>query len=400
MDIVIDSSNYMGDREYELVQSCKKFMSDFNNVQVRYVYNPFTDRKIKKGTSTYTSLYHQVKKYLENLDDEEFHSPIHIKELYIDIVSPRSNNLIIDHRLSKNVLETDTISKDWYKKVEKKLKIIAKTTDESENILCDYWIFFTPLENITDEELEMKKMKWIQNNPELYSFLDHYKPEVFQTKFICKHLYQYQFVFHQFTEWLQHTCELFIKKSFESFSSTIPIDNRYPVAMISLWIYQPLIFHARKFIKKNNKVIQEFIMKKPVKQVKLSSRHVSSFLIAYFIFKTKIEHLEKVKLDYQTYFEKYLKEGLEFIDKENILYRPYYKQSITEFLQGRIRPYRYTNVTFTNLELFDKLIYRLENPNKPPLEEITIDDSQDSEEDEEDSPKQSTKESKEEIMDE
>lgn len=362
--------------EYETVQACKKFMADFNDINVRYVYNPFTDRKVKKGSSTFVTLYNQVKSYLENLDDEEFHSPIKIENVLIDRVPAREVRST-DKYLSKNVLETDTINHEWFKKVEKKLKVISESKSESpeESFNINYWKYDTPFVMIHNDELEIRMVKWIQSNPELYSFIDYYKPEVFKHKYLMKHLVNSQYNFTQFTTWLQYTCDIFIKKTFERHNTGIPNEYRYAVSMILLWIYQPFIMNARKFIKKNKKKIEEFMRKIPNSQLKINKQQVCSIILAHFIRATKVEDLEKISNDNETYFENCLKEILDIITKENILTRPYYKQLLTEFLSGRIRPYRYTNVRFSDLENFDKIVEYLENPPKSKEKMIEINES-------------------------
>jgi hypothetical protein len=364
--------------EYEIVQACKKFMTDFNDINVRYVYNPFTGRKMKKGSSTFVTIFNQVKRYLENLDDEEFHSPIKIENVRVDRVPAREVKST-DKYLSKNVLETDRINHEWFKKVEKKLKLVSESKSESpeESFNITSWKYDTHFVMIQNDELEIRIVKWIQSNPELYSFIDYYKPEVFKHKYIMKHLVNSQYNFTQFTTWLQYTCDIFIKKTFERHNTAIPNEYRYAVSMILLWIYQPFVMNARKFIKKNKRMIEEFMRKIPNTQLKINKQQLCSIILAYFIRATKVEDLEKINSDSDSdrYFENCLNKALDEIKKENILTRPYYRQLLTEFLSGRIRPYRYTNVRFSNLENFDKIMEYLENPPKPKEQVIEINES-------------------------
>lgn len=354
------------DYDYELVESCKKFMKDFNDVRIRHLYNPFTDRRVKKGSSTFGTIYHQVKRYLEGLDEEEFHSPLKIDNFKVDIVPGRS---IIeqDKNLIRNVLETDRVDDQWHKRVAKKLKAFSesKDIDVDEGFNLATWKYESPVMSISDEDLEVLKMKWIQNHPELYSFLDIYKPEVFKNKYILKHLLPQQYVYHQFVQWLQTCSDTFLKKSYEPYSLTIPNEKRYPVSMIMFWIYHPLILQVRKYLKKQKKKIDEMFQKKPVTQVKITKQQLSSVFLAFFIRSVKVEDLEKIKLNYDDYFEKTFNEAVQMIERENIISRPGYRQLFTDFMASRIRPYRYTNVRFSDLENFDKIVRFLETPPRP-----------------------------------
>jgi hypothetical protein len=351
--------------EYELVECCKKFMKDFNDVSKQYVYNPFTDRKVKKGSSTYGTIYHQVKRYLENLDDEEFHSPLKINDFKVDIV-PASEMRNRDIYLSRNVLATDRVDNDWHKKFAKKLRVFSECKeiiiDEGFNLTT--WKYDSPIMSINDDDFEGLKMKWIENNPELYSFLDVYKPELFKNKYLMKHLLPNEFNYNQFTQWLQTSADSFLRKTYESYSSTIANEKRYPVSMIMFWIYQPLILHARKYLKKHKKKIDDMIQKKPLTQVKITKQQLSSVILAFFIRSTKVENLEKIKSNYELYFENTLKDAIQMIERENIISRPGYRQLFTEFMAARIRPYRYTNLKIGDLENFDKIVGYLNNPPK------------------------------------
>jgi hypothetical protein len=370
--------------EYELVEACKKFMKDFNNVSVRYVYNPFTDRKVKKGSSTYTSIYFQVKKYLEGLDDEEYHSPLKIDVFKVDVVQGRQE-IARDPHLSKNVLEKDRVDNDWPKRLAKRFKAIAdhKEIVINEGFNLTTWKYDSPIYSINDEDLEILKMKWIQNHPEVYSFIDTYKPEVFQMKFLVKHLVSHDYHYAQFSQWLQISADVFIRKTYESYTSSIPNERRYPVSIILFWIYQPFIFQARKFLKKHKKDLDDMIQKKPANHVKISKQQLSSIFLAFFIRSAKVEDLDKIKVNYQEYFENTMKEAIELINRENMISRPGFRQLFTEFMAARIRPYRYTNIRFGDLENFDKIVELLENPQKPINKDLELEDEPEDEETEE-----------------
>ena len=350
--------------EYELVESCKKFMRDFHDVSIRYVYNPFTDRRVKKGSSTYISIYHQVRRYLESLDDEEYHSPLKINDFKIDIVPAREGR-VQDPYLSRNVLETDRIDNEWHKRLSNKMKGISESKEVvGDGLNLSTWKYDSPIMSIKDDDLDILKMKWIQNHPELYSFLDIYKPEVFKNKYLTKHLVSHDFNYNQFSQWLQTSADIFLRKTYESYSTTIPNERRYPVSVIMFWIYQPLIFQARKYLKKHKKDLDELIQKKPANQVKITKQQLSSVILAFFIRSAKVENLEQIKTNYELYFEKTMIEAIQMINRDNIISRPGYRQLFTDFMAARVRPYRYTNIRFGDLENFDKIVDYLDNPQK------------------------------------
>ena len=351
--------------DYELVQECKKFLIYHNDTSLRSVYNPFSNRRIKKGSATYIQIYTQVKRYLENLDDEEFHSPLKIDTFHVDIVPPKEQKSI-DKYLTKNVLESDRICNDWYKKVEEKIKKLSDSKEEvDENggeFQLKYWKYDSPICGISDNELEIKQTKWILSNPELYSFLDYYKPEVFKNKYLMKHLFLRDINFKSFVESLQTACDIYLRKSYGSSYLSIPTEQMYPVMIIMLWIYQPFILNARKYMKKNKNKIVDYIQRKPNNTVKLNKQQICSYILGYFIRSTKIEDLDKIKMDYDSYFSTKLNESFTLMDVEHIVSRGHFRLLLTDFLSNRIRPYRYTPVKYGCLENFDKIVEYLDKP--------------------------------------
>lgn len=356
--------------EYETVLSCKKFMKEHFDVAVRQLYNPFTGRKIKKGSSTYSTLYGEVKKYLENIDDEEYHTPLKIKNFIVDIVPPSGR--VIDKILCKNVSDSDTIDVDWYKKVEKKFKAVSQTkctTADIENNM-ETWKYDSGNMLCDEKEFDVMKEKWINSNIELYSFLDHYKPEIFKHKYLMKHLFQHNYSKDHFINHIRILCNIYLNKTYDT-STSIKPEHRYPVTMIGLWFYQPLIAIARKYLKKNKKKMEDFIVKSPqissYQRTKFTYKDLSSIILAYMISSVKIEELKSFDKN-DVHMEKLFREAVEFIRKENILNRVVYRQVFTDFIASRIRPYRWTNVKFNDLENFDKVIEYLENPKKNTIE--------------------------------
>jgi hypothetical protein len=349
--------DYQHECEYETVQACKKFIRDFNDVQIRNVLNPFTNRKIKKGSSTFSSVYLQVRQYLQNLDDEEFHSPLKIENLRVDIV-PASQLRMTDPYLSKNVLSTDKIDMNWGETLEKRFKKIGESKEEKvEDFNLSNWKYDGIL-YIRNDDFEDAKMKWINLNPEVYSFLDSYKPQVFENKYIMNNLICHEYQLDYFSTWLQYIADNYLRKVIDSKY----LEKRYPIIMIMLWIYQPFILNARKFLKKKKASIESYLQSKPTNRVKITKQHLESIILAFFIKNTKIENLEKVKVDYETYFTNYLTEAYKFIEEKNILYRSDYGVLFTDYLTSRIRRFRYTSVRFFDLENFDKIVQYLNEP--------------------------------------
>jgi hypothetical protein len=355
---------------FELAQRCQKFMELHHDLTITKVINPFSERPIKKGSSTYYNVYTQVRKYLSSLDDEEYHSPIKGLEIIpheipplLDVQSPERN---------LNQVETqDEILIDWHKKLDKKLeKLKTEKIEKNDEDRYLNYKYDEPIMTVfvNDQDFENKKRLWIERNIELYSFLDHYKPEIFENKYITKHLIIYNYTnMDEFTQWLSKCCETFLVKRYDQPYHTNPSLNnyqRFPTSLINLWIYQPFIESARKYLKKNKSKIIQYLETKPVHEIKLKKQHFSSLIISYFLSKTPITQLEKVKKNYDEYFDYQLKEFFKFTDKEKIYNRAYYAMILTDFLGNRIKPYRNTSMKFEDLEHFDIIVKHLNDPPK------------------------------------
>jgi len=360
--------------EYEIVEACKKFMKDCEDISKTRVTNPWSSKSIKKYGNTYYKIYQDVKKYLNSLDEEEFHSPIRGVEIIVDKVAPCSE-YPVDYHLNKT-MQGDVVLDNWHLKIEKNLEIIEKDEvvqeieDQKSKILN--WKYDSLILNITDEELERKKLRWIERNIQLYSFLDVYKPEVFQNKYLMKHLTSLDFNFTNFTNYLHYICDLFLTKRYDSGSNVIPPEHRHAPAMIMLWIYHPFIVQARKYLAKNKKKIESFVKSKPENTVKITKTHISSLILASFIINAKVEELENIKKDYDAYFDKIMTASFRKFESDGILGRIGYRTLLTYFLANRIRPYRYTDITFTDLENFDVIIDGLDNKPRPPPEQTKV----------------------------
>lgn len=353
--------------EYEIVEACKKFLKDCEDSAKTRVVNPWTSKTIKKYGTTYFKIYTDVKKYLNSVDEEEFHSPIRGVELLIQKVPPANLN-VVDYHLTKKI-KNDKICENWHLKVEKNLKDLeihesAQEIEEQKSKITN-WKYDSPIMNVNNEELNRRKERWMERNIQLYSYLDVYKPEVFEHKYLLKHLTCFDYNFTNFTNYLHYNCDLFLTKRYES-SSHINPEQRYAPAMIMLWIYHPIILNGRKFLNKHKKRLETYIKCKPENTIKLAKQHISSLLLTCFILNAKIEQLEEIKKDYENYFEKIMTESLRKFEREGILGRIGYRTLFTNFLANRIRPYRYTDFTFGDLETFDAIIDGLDDKPKPP----------------------------------
>jgi hypothetical protein len=350
--------------EYEIVEACKKFLKDCEDSSKTRVLNPWTSKAIKKYGSTYFKIYQDVKKYLNSVDEEEFHSPIRGVELLIQKVAP----LEIypeDYHLCKKESK-DIVLNNWHTKVLNNLKDWEKKESnlevEQSRIRISNWKYDSLLINFDESQMQNKMNRWIENNIQLYSFLDYYKPELFQNKYLSKHLICFNYNFTNFTNYLHYNCDLFLTKRYESSVTVIPTEQRYAPAMIMIWIYHPLIHNGRKFLSKHKKRLETFIKSKP--SIKIAKQHISSLLLASFIVNAKVENLEEIKKDYDTYFDKIMTESLRKYEREGILGRIAYRTLLTNFLANRIRPYRYTDFTFSELENFDQIIQGLNEPER------------------------------------
>lgn len=356
--------------EYEIVEACKKFLKDCEDPSKIRLLNPWTSKSIKKYGSTYFKIYQDVKKYLKSVDEEEFHSPIRGVELLVEKVSPQEI-YPEDYHLCKKELK-DVILDSWHLKIEKNLQDLEKKESilelEHTKTKISNWKYDSLLINFNDTQMKTKMERWIERNIQLYSFLDVYKPEVFQNKYLSKHLICFDYNFNYFTNYLHHNCDLFLTKRYEP-TCTLPSEQRYAPAMIMLWIFHPIIQNGRKFLSKHKKRLETFIKSKPENTIKIAKQHLSSLLLTSFIFNAKVESLEQIKKDYDTYFEKIMNDSLRKFDNERILGRIAYRTLLTNFLGNRIRPYRYTDFTFNELENFDLIVKRLDEP------EITTEDS-------------------------
>lgn len=364
-----NQNNEYVETNFELAQRCQKFLELHHDLTVTRLYNPFTERIIKKGGATYFGVYSQVRRYLQSLDDEEFHSPIKELQIVSYEVPPILDENRSPERYLTDIPTNDTILVDWYKKLEGKLEKLKtqKNQIHTEQRYLNYKYdeaIMTKFNN--QEDFEMKKNLWIERNIELYSFLDHYKPEIFKNEYICKQLIVYNYSSKdEFIRWLPRTCETFLMKRYDQPYYTHPNLNqyqRYPTSLIHLWIYQPFILEARKFLKKHKNKIVQYISSKPTHEMKLKKQHFTSLILSFYLMKTNIEELEDVKKGYETYFDKMLIEFFRLSDRDRIYARASYAMILTDFLGNRIKPYRYTQMKYEDLEEFDKIIFNLDNP--------------------------------------
>jgi hypothetical protein len=367
--------------DYEQVVLCRKFMRDVENIDKRSVYNPFTCRVIKKGSSTYVLVYNQVKSYLEKLDDEEFHSPIKNVELVVTKVEG-VKCMELDHHLEKSLV--CNISDSFMDKVKLNLKkyISQKVQDEKSLKTNSFYSWrYDYFNNCADENYEILVNKWIQSNPELYSFIDYYKPEVLNNSYLMKHLITYDEPAKYFINYIQNCCNIFIHKIYEYGISTPKVEKRYPCGIIMLWIYKDFINESIKFLKKNCKKLSEYLESKPKTEVRLSVSAIKSIVFAWFLLHTGPDKLENVKTKYDEHFNKLLREMFLWSDRERIYAKTYYRHLFLNFMANRVKPFRYIDINYKVFSEFDQLIQFISNP-------IPVDDDTDQENDIEDNGKE------------
>lgn len=361
--------------DYEQVVLCRKFMRDVENIEKRSVYNPFTCRVIKKGSSTYVSVYHQVKRYLEKLDDEEFHSPIKNVELIVSKVEGE-RCMESDSHLDKSFV--CHISNSFMDKVKSNLKkyISQKLQDEKSLKTNSYYSWrYDYLKPCADENYEHMKTKWIHSNPELYSFIDHYKPEVFKNDYLMKHLITYDEPATYFINYIQNCCNIYINKVYEYGVPKPNVEKRYPCGIIMLWIYKDFINEAIKYMKKNCKKFAEYLESKPPTEVRLSVAAIKSIAFAWVLLHTVPEKLENVKTKYDEYFTKLVREMFQWCDRERIYAKVYFRQLFLNFMANRIKPFRYIDINYKIFSNYDELIQYISNP--IPVGDDTDQDSDD-----------------------
>jgi hypothetical protein len=357
--------------DFDMVIKCQEFMRKHQDPSLRSIVSPFSGRSIKKNGPTYNQVYLSVKKYLQNLDEEEFHSPIKTLQVIKYEVPPLLKNNSPERNLVDTQNENGIVLTDWHKKIEKKLEAFK----EKKNVIIDInerYINFRYDEPIMNtfmpdgSDFEIKKVSWMDRNIELYSLLFHYKPEIFENRYIFKHLIAFNFSsIDQFINWLPANCELFVMKRYDIPNNTGPSLNayqRYIVAIINLWIYQPFIIEMRKFLKKNKNKVKDYINSKPSHLIKLKKQHFTSLILAYTLMKTKIQDLSEIKKNYESYFVKMMSDFFKFSDEERIYNRAQFAMILTDFLGNRIRPYRFTSMKFDDLENFDIIVKNLDNP--------------------------------------
>jgi hypothetical protein len=362
------SDNYV-ETNHDLAEACREFLKKHNDSTVTRVYNPFSDRVIKKSGPTYYNVLTQAKKYLGSLDDEEYHSPIKTLQIIAKPIPPMKNEDKTPEKYLNQLVEDDVILENWVNKIEKKLEKLKEQKSSESGLENRYlsWVYDESIMNYfaSDTHFQNRKNEWINRNPELYSFLDYYKPEVFQNTYICKQLIIENYDFDTFKTYLSKTCESFVTKRYDTvyYNSvgSLTASQRYPCSLVMIWIYSSFIAEGRKFMKKkeNKEKLDKYIASKPAHMMKIKKQHFSSLIQAFFLMKTTIENIEKAKEDYSTYFDKLLKDFFVLSDKDAIFSRYYYNSILTDFLGNRLRPYRYSNIKMEDLENFDKIVQDL-----------------------------------------
>lgn len=363
--------NYI-EADYRTVELCRSFMKDYENDKILY-YNPFTGRRIKKGTSTFSSVYCMVKKYLKNLDEEEFHSPIknvtlHCKHINIESLS---NNKEEEFETNQDATNQDVIVNDWTEKAKANMKTLFLNQEKSQKEAEQRELYQWRNDLIMDlsANFETKRSEWININPELYSFLDTYKPEIFENKFLMNHIFLYDDHPSYFINYLQNSSKNFLNK--DGYGVNRPnAEKRYSPAMVMFWIYSDFLKNARKFLKKNSKKMSDYLKSKTA-LVRLNSSHLNSLSIAHFLFHTPPEKLSVANDNYEKYFEDLLKTFFTWCNAESVVSKIYYMCNFCDFMGSRIKPYRFINFHYDDISRFKEIIEYVSNP-------ITVHDEENS----------------------
>jgi len=351
--------NYI-EADYRTVELCRSFMKDYEQDKILY-YNPFSGRRIKKGTSTFSSVYCSVKKYLKNLDEEEFHSPIKNVVLQCKPASINSN-LLNSKEEEEYGINEDKIVNDWTEKAKRNMKTLFSNQEKSQKEAEKRELYQWRNDLIMDlsENFEAKRSEWMVRNPELYSFLDTYKPEVLENKFLMNHIFLYDEHPGYFITFLQTQSKNFLNKDYGYGVNRPNSDKRYSPAMVMFWIYSDFLKNARKFLKKNTKKISEYLKSKTAPR--LNTSHLNSLAIAHFLYHTPAEKLAAAKENYEKYFDDLLKTFFTWSNSESVYSKIYYQTKFCDYMGSRIKPYRYINFHYDDFARFDQIIDYVSNP--------------------------------------
>ncbi len=354
-DQTIEDNNYI-EADFRTVELCKKFIADYGDIAQTYLFNPFTQRKIKRGKSTCFDVYQKAKKYLSSLDDEEFHSPIKNVKIKIRHVDPPIYTVDDSFDINMNdnrIIEDWTIKAklncaDWIKKMEKK-----EIDDKKKELMC----WRNDIIISRDEDFEKIKENWIIRCPEIYSFLDTFKPEVLENKFLMHHVFQYDDEPKYFILFLQNHTNLFLSKDYGYGNSSRPhSDKRYAASMITFWIYAEFIKQSRKYLKKHSKKLQDYLASKPTSLVRITKNNLNSLCVAFFINRTPPDLLQSAQNDYDKYFTDLLNTFFQWCERESVYAKRYYSSMFLDFMASRIKPYRYISLNYDHFERFDEII--------------------------------------------
>lgn len=349
--------NYI-EADYRTVELCRSFMRDYQQDKILY-NNPFTGRRIKRGTSTFSLVYSSVKKYLQNLDEEEFHSPI--KNVVLHCKPAVINNGKFDEQEEYGI-NKDKIVHDWTEKAKRNMKTLFTNQEKSQKAAEKRELYQWRHDLIMDlsENFETKRSEWMVGNPELYSFLDTYKPEVLENKFLMNHIFLYEENPGYFITFLQTQSKSFLDKEYGYGVNRLNSDKRYSPAMVMFWIYADFLKNARKFLKKNTKKISEYLKSKTAPRLKTS--HLNSLAIAHFLFHTPAEKLAVAKENYDKYFDDLLKTFFTWCNSESVSSKIYYQTKFCDYMGSKIKPYRYINFHYDDFARFDQIIDYVSNP--------------------------------------
>lgn len=355
-------NNYI-EADFRTVELCKEFMRDYTNFSKTHLYNPFSGRRIKRGTGTFVSVHLSVKKYLQSLDDEEFHSPIKNVQVLCKNVSNNLDRPIDD--LDFEILD-DKINREWIPKAKINYKALVQKQEREEKAAAEKDLFQWRNDLILDanENFALKLSEWKLRSPELYSFLDTFKPEIFENKFMMHHVFLYDEQPNYFILYLQNSARLFLNKDY-GYSIHRPVtEKRYAPAMVMFWIYANFISNARKYLKRNSKKLSDYLSSKPSNLLRITKNNLNSLAIAHFIHNTPPDCLclFSAKDDYEKHFDQQMTSFFEWANRESVYAKIYYRSQFLDFMASRVKGYRYISIHYEDFDRFDDIIQYVSNP--------------------------------------
>jgi len=372
---VLNKEEEFIEADFMTVELCKNFMRDFNDTSKNILVNPFSGRKIKRGKGMFSSVYSSTVKYLQNLDDEEFHSPIKNVAIKVDTILSKQD----DSQTSCSLVEMnkDAVIEEWteraklnYKTYLKSLSDERSKQDMTEKIRWRNDILIVPdSERGARSELsfnaatgsssslsfEKRKTEWAMKYPEIFSFLDTFKPQVLENQFLMEHVFIYDDRPEYFINYLKNTAQVFLEKHYDHAPIRPVPEKRYAASIILFWIYSDFITDTRNFLKKQSNKLTDFLKTRKCNPV-FKKATLSSLALVYFIYKTPPENF--LNPNYEDLFNQFLSWSI----RHEVWSKSYYRNSFLDYLSCRVKPFRYIKITFDDFENFEEIVKFISNP--------------------------------------